>query len=244
MDEHRWTTGELAEATGITVRTLHHFDQIGLLRPVARSAAGHRRYGEDDVRRLYRILALRDLGVPLREIARVLDSGPGDLGRTVHDQLQRTDRLIARYRHLRQRLVALHGAAQKTPRPSIDQLIDVMEAMMRDGHFTTDQLAHLKDRHRRIGPDGFARWERRCEEIVAEVTAHIREGTGPADPRAQRTARRWSDLMRDMSGGDKDVLAAMYAKLDGKGAEAATRGIVSTDAWDYLRRALAIGHGL
>ena len=44
---------------------------------------------------------------------------------------------------------------------------------------------------------------------------------------------------QDMSGGDKSVLSAMYAKLDGKGAEAATRGVVSTDVWDYIKLAFA-----
>jgi MerR family transcriptional regulator, thiopeptide resistance regulator len=69
MDERQWKVGELADATGLTVRTLHHFDEVGLLRPATRSQAGHRLYTADDVRRLYRIIALRHLGMPLREIA-------------------------------------------------------------------------------------------------------------------------------------------------------------------------------
>jgi hypothetical protein len=53
------TVGHLARATGLTVRTLHHWDEIGLLRPAERSGAGHRRYSAEDVERLYRIVALR-----------------------------------------------------------------------------------------------------------------------------------------------------------------------------------------
>ena len=59
--------GELAARAGVTVRTLHHYDEIGLLRP-ARTAAGHRRYGPAEVERLQQITSLRALGVPLAEI--------------------------------------------------------------------------------------------------------------------------------------------------------------------------------
>jgi DNA-binding transcriptional MerR regulator len=55
--------GELARETGLTVRTLHHYDQFGLLSPLARSEGGHRCYTSGDVRRLHRIVALRSLGI-------------------------------------------------------------------------------------------------------------------------------------------------------------------------------------
>src|SRR5205809_357472 len=72
-----WQVGELARATGLTVRTLHHYDGIGLLVPSARNHAGHRRYTDSDVRRLHQIVALRGFGLGLAEIREVLDvSGP------------------------------------------------------------------------------------------------------------------------------------------------------------------------
>lgn len=57
----------------------------------------------------------------------------------------------------------------------------------------------------------------------------------------QDLARRWGDLMDDMTGGDRAVRSSMHAKLDDKGPEAATRGIVSAPVWDYLKRAFAVG---
>jgi DNA-binding transcriptional MerR regulator len=88
VDERRWKVGDLAALTGLTVRTLHHFDEIGLLRPTERTDAGHRLYTADDVRRLYRILALRHLGIPLGEIAASLDGDSGDLAVAVRRQLE------------------------------------------------------------------------------------------------------------------------------------------------------------
>ncbi|AFU00501.1 MerR family transcriptional regulator [Nocardia brasiliensis] len=70
--EQVWKVGELATETGLTVRTLHHYDRIGLVRPAERTDAGHRRYTESDVQRLYQVLALRRLGLGLDQIADVL----------------------------------------------------------------------------------------------------------------------------------------------------------------------------
>lgn len=68
VDGPTWKVGQLARLTGLTVRTLHHYDQLGLPRPSARTPSGHRLYDEQDIRRLYRIMALRELGLPLEVI--------------------------------------------------------------------------------------------------------------------------------------------------------------------------------
>ena len=71
--------GELAEATGLTVRTLHYYEQIGLLTPSGRSPAGHRIYDDADAARLYRVSLLRRLGMDLAEVQRALDDPAWDL---------------------------------------------------------------------------------------------------------------------------------------------------------------------
>jgi MerR family transcriptional regulator, thiopeptide resistance regulator len=71
--------GELAAATGLTVRTLHYYGEIGLLVASTRTDAGHRLYADADVERLYRICLLRRLGLPLGEIARALDDPEWEL---------------------------------------------------------------------------------------------------------------------------------------------------------------------
>jgi len=82
INDH-WKVGELARATGLTVRALHHYDELGLLVPSERTFAGYRLYGDRDVRRLYRIVALRGLGLRLDEIAEVIDGAGLDLNETV-----------------------------------------------------------------------------------------------------------------------------------------------------------------
>ena len=95
---------ELAERAGLTVRTLRHYDQIGLARASERAEAGHRRYSEADVRRLYQVVALRSLGVPLARIARALEGNGFTLKDAVTAQLEAVDAESLYARRLRRRL--------------------------------------------------------------------------------------------------------------------------------------------
>ncbi|MGX1564024.1 MerR family transcriptional regulator [Streptomyces sp. NPDC055506] len=73
-----YSVGQVAGFAGVTVRTLHHYDDIGLLVPGERSHAGHRRYGDADLDRLQQILFYRELGFPLDEVAALLDDPEAD----------------------------------------------------------------------------------------------------------------------------------------------------------------------
>jgi DNA-binding transcriptional MerR regulator/uncharacterized glyoxalase superfamily protein PhnB len=117
--------GALARAAGLTVRTLHYYDEIGLLSPSQRSDVGHRAYTEADVDRLFRISALRRLGLPLAEIARTLDGGSWTLPATLAAQLEQVDRRLDEQARLRTRLAGLLAANDATT----DDLLEVLEQM-------------------------------------------------------------------------------------------------------------------
>src|SRR5581483_1706842 len=98
-----WRIGELAAAAHVSVRTLRHYDAIGLLRPAIRTEAGYRVYAEGDVARLYRILGLRSLGLPLPDICALLDAGV-PLTDVLRRQLDAVERRITAENALRRRL--------------------------------------------------------------------------------------------------------------------------------------------
>lgn len=91
MDAEDYTVGTVAELTGVSVRTLHHYDEVGLLQPGGRSPAGYRLYSPQDLRRLQRVLFYRDLGFGLDTIAVIVD----DPGSTDGDHLRRQRQLLA-----------------------------------------------------------------------------------------------------------------------------------------------------
>jgi DNA-binding transcriptional MerR regulator len=105
--EERFTVGQVAEFARVTVRTLHHYDEIGLLVPGDRSDAGYRRYTRDDLARLQRILFYRELDFGLDEITKILDDPDVDS----LDHLRRQHGLLT---HRADRLIELIGTVEKT----------------------------------------------------------------------------------------------------------------------------------
>jgi len=73
LNQSARSVGEVARLSGVSIRTLHHYDEIGLLSPGGRTKAGYRRYASEDLERLQQILCYRSLGFDLREIATILD---------------------------------------------------------------------------------------------------------------------------------------------------------------------------
>ncbi|WP_219417293.1 MerR family transcriptional regulator [Pseudonocardia nigra] len=102
------SVGEMARLAGVTVRMLHHYDEIGLLSPAGRNRAGHRRYAAADLERLQQILFYRELGFALDEIGALLDGG-GDAA--THLRRQR-DLLGERIRRLQDMTAAVEEALQ------------------------------------------------------------------------------------------------------------------------------------
>src|SRR5690242_18584798 len=100
MDQHL-TVGRVAELAGISVRTLHHYDDIGLVRPSARTVSGYRAYSAQDVERLRQVLGYRRLGFALPEIAELVDDPHTDttahlhrLRRLLLEQRDRTEAMV------------------------------------------------------------------------------------------------------------------------------------------------------
>jgi MerR family transcriptional regulator, thiopeptide resistance regulator len=101
-----YTVGEVARLSRVSVRTLHHYDEIGLLAPSGRSPAGYRLYSADDLRRLQQILLYRELDFGLEEIGEMLADGSAD----TDDHLRRQHKLL---RTRRDRDIALLGAIER-----------------------------------------------------------------------------------------------------------------------------------
>lgn len=143
-EEHTWRVGELAEQTGLTVRTLHHYDEIGLLVPSLHNSAGHRRYTAEDVRRLHHVVALRGFGFALAEIAELLDEAAIDPRTLLHRQLEQVDDQIAASIRLKHQLQRALGVIDAKAEPSSQSMIELIEVMITmQNPLTQEQFAQL-----------------------------------------------------------------------------------------------------
>ncbi len=121
--------GEIAAAAGLTIRTLHYYEEIGLLRASKRTEAGHRIYTEADVTRLYRIKMLRSFGLPLSEIVQALDDPAWDLKGTMTSQLAELERRIVVESRLGARLKRLLASEDITLANSSTDMLSLLEEM-------------------------------------------------------------------------------------------------------------------
>jgi DNA-binding transcriptional MerR regulator len=232
-----WKIGELARRTGLTVRTLHHYDEIGLLSPAERSDGGHRVYDVADVQRLYRIVSLRSLGFPLDAIAQALDSQTFDARGAVDDHLSRLEaqiaqeqRLLDKLRMLRQRLDA------------DDFLTTIEELTMRERYYTPEQLDQLEQRRQALGEDAIKDVEREWGEIFATLKQEMDKGTDPADPRLRPIGERARELLDMFTGGDPGIQASLKRMYETEGPEKASRGMADPAVFEYLAQVRAAAH--
>jgi MerR family transcriptional regulator, thiopeptide resistance regulator len=232
-----WKIGELARRTGVTVRTLHHYDEIGLLSPAERSDGGHRVYDEAAVQRLYRIVSLRSLGFPLDAIAQALDSERFDPRGAVEDHIARLEAQIAQERQLLQTLRALRDRLDAD-----DFLTAIEELTMRERYYTPEQLEQLEQRRQEFGEDKIREVEAEWAEIFATLRVELDAGTDPADPKLRPIGERARELLEMFTGGDPGIQASLKRMYETEGPEKASRGMADPEVFEYLAQVRAAAH--
>ena len=231
----RWSIGDLAKASGLTVRTLYHYDEIGLVVASERTASGHRRYTPEDVRRLYQVRSLRQLGLSLEEVRSAL-SQSDSLRPIFQAQLEALTTQAQQVEALRSRLTALLDGH------TTESLLSTLEMMsVYESYFTADQLTDLRSRAASLGPEAVEGLKASWLELVKEIRQHMAGGTPPTDPRVVELSRRWDALGAKFTGGDPAIQAAAQRSWDENKSTISTQiGWPSDDGLvDYVGRARA-----
>ncbi|MEO7548612.1 MAG: MerR family transcriptional regulator, partial [Ramlibacter sp.] len=191
--------GELAKRTGLTVRTLHHYDEIGLLMPSGRSDSGYRLYSRDDVARLHGIQALRHLGLPLKDIAQLLEGKGAGPGLIIEQQMQALDQEIAQATELRGRLGLMRDGLVAGTQPDMADWLGTLALMATYGkYFSAEELKRIFQEWKPLEPEWLA--------LLGEVRAVMDRGLAPGDIEVQPLANRWMALMLRWMKGDFDLM--------------------------------------
>jgi DNA-binding transcriptional MerR regulator len=190
------TVGAVARMAGVTVRTLHHYDEIGLLNPSGRSGAGYRRYGDADLERLQRILFYRELGFGLDQIKTVMTDGGADA--LVHlrrqhglllDRIGRLQRMaiaVEKAMEARQMGISLTPAERFEVFGDVDPDEHAAEAEERWG--TTDAYAESRRRVASYGKADWLRMKAEGQAVNDQLVAAMRAGLPADSPEAMDAA--------------------------------------------------------
>jgi DNA-binding transcriptional MerR regulator len=239
VSERKMRIGEVAKATGVTVRALHHYDEIGLLVPSERSASGYRLYSDADVARLYRIRALSAMGFTLAEIGDELLRDGEDPRPAIRRHIERIDERLRLSEQLRTQLTDILATLDRAGEPTGRMFIDAIEVMTRmERYYTPEQLEELSRRADALGEEGMVKAQDDWTRLIAEVEAHREAGTDPADPRLTPLVERWHALVEQFTGGDSGIRASLQRMYDTEGPEKASRGAVNAATMEYAQRAM------
>jgi DNA-binding transcriptional MerR regulator len=206
--------GEFAELAGVTVRALHHYDRIDLLKP-QRGSSGSRLYRLADLERLVQIAALKFLGIPLREIKLLLKHGPLTLTDSLHMQ---REALTEKRRLIDRAIVAIEAAekviqsGQTTDASILRKIIEVIDMQPQENSmrkYYTEQAwmerTQLRDHWGHAPAEIREKFKQASQQLFTEIEAAL--DLDPASEVAQALTKRWLQLVDSGSGGNDGVRA-------------------------------------
>lgn len=231
--------GQLAARTGTTVRTLHHYDEIGLLKPARRSPSGHRLYDAAEVERLQQIKSLQGLGWSLDEIRSALTEPGMATLEVVRLRLKQARRDLQRQQRLVDLLGRIEACLKQARQPSIDLFLQTIEAMtMFEKYYTPEQLQQLEERRATVGENRIAEVQQEWQKLYADAEAEMNKGTDPADPAVQRLVRKSRQLIEEFTGGDAGIRESL-GNLHANEPEVREQWGPPAAVRDYLAKAAA-----
>jgi DNA-binding transcriptional MerR regulator len=201
---------QFAQLAGVTVRALHHYDRMGLIRP-RRTGAGYRLYSDRDLERLEQVVALKFIGISLKEIRGLLErTGPAlpialrNQRRALEAKRQLVDRAISA---IREAEAAFQAGRRDTV--LLRRIIEVIE-MQNDmdwakKYYTDGAQQKIEAKRAEWSPELQERVSKQWIDLIADVDAALKAGEDPTGPKARALAARWKELVEGFTGGDPVV---------------------------------------
>jgi len=241
-----YQTQEFAALAGVTVRALHHYDRLGLLKPRRRTGAGYRLYQDEDLERLEQIVALKFLGIPLRQIQVLLAGNPAQLT----DALRMQRRLLEQKRALLDTAIEAIREAEtqsESTRASalaLTKIIGVIEMENKNDwmekYQTEESKAAAEARKHLWSPELQDRVSRQWNELIADVEGSLQEDPGSAH--GQELAARWRTLVEGFTGGNPaltDTVSRMWKDRENWPKDMDQKApVIKPEVWAFINKAM------
>jgi len=239
-----YRVGEFAVLAGVTVRALHHYDSVGLLRP-KRGAGGYRVYGARDLERLEQIVVLRFLGIPLRQIGGMLSASPTSLASSLRAQRG----TLAKRRQLLDVAIAAIGDLEKavatgaTGQPQLfKRIIEVIDMQTDPNAWKKEYdelVARKAERLQALSPEALADLRSQWTTLVTQIRGALAEDPGSAT--AQAFGARWTGLLSQLMGQTVDP-GALSAHQQAHEWDPRMASFVDRSVWEFMGRVLSARH--
>ena len=247
--EKAMTVREFARQAGVTVRTLHFYDQKGLLQPAQRAANGYRLYQQEDLLRLQQILTLKMVGLSLAEIGHVLNDPKFDLQRSLEMQMTAIEERIQTLQNVTWALRYTMERIRSRGVKDFEWLIiaEIIQGVNKESQnnwakqfYSPQTWQKLQARASRISPEQLAQYTKDWEELINDFKQMMDHS--PDDPAVQSLAVRMDGLLNVFTQGDVKVVAGlekMYANA-GEKLPKEYRGVYDPTVQEYMAKALMI----
>ncbi len=241
--QENWKVGEIATLTGLTIRTIRYYDQIGLFSPSEYTESGHRLYTKKDLSKLQQILALKQIGIPLDDIKNVIENQSDDLTVTIIEtQITRIKKDIEAQKNLLFELESARKAIQSKKSMSVEEVTKLIGAMKlyQGKYFTKEQLDKMKTCYEQYDQDTLKEVEQEFMMLLNKLQAEKEKGNPPTSRKVQVLAKRWSDIVYSFTGNDQ----ALQKQTETFHAENPNNGLqYGMDVGLYTFIQEALGHG-
>ncbi|MFL6228149.1 MAG: MerR family transcriptional regulator [Pyrinomonadaceae bacterium] len=248
--EKLYRASEFARAAGVTVRALHHYDRLGLLKPARRTPAGYRLYGEPDFARLQQIVTLKFVGFSLKQIKDVLARDTRDLATTLRIQriilLEKGRQVASAARAVEAAERLVEGGAEPG-HEAFAKIIEVIEMQNNTDwtkkYYSEEAQRKIAERQQTIPREVIEQGQRDWMALIAEVESAVREKVDPSSERARGLAARWSELIKGFTGGDPEIQKGLNQMYSDPQWSAPFPKPYSDEAGAFIMQAMAAGKG-
>ena len=212
-----YTIGRLSKHTGVTVRTLDYYDEIGLMKPSSKTEGGHRLYSEVDVLRLERILALKYMGFSLEQIKDILENSPSTWQESIQQQLEFIRREQERLQMLEQALLGVSYSIEIEGEINWQIIFSIIQLYQQDpddilkpyeDYLNQDEMKKIMDMNvQNMSEDDIRAWMKVIHDIKNNLDID------PASEKAKRLVENWDNQAKKMYGNDEELLGDLWETL-------------------------------
>ena len=243
MAKANYLIKEFADLTKVTVRTLHFYDRIGLLKPSFQKANGYRVYTEKDLLKLQQIVTLKFMGFSLAQVKELLDSKGYEVVRSLRVQSEAVEDEIDRLREAARAIdkvlqrLETEGTIDRKKLIHIMEVIQMGEDVKKAWHekfFTEQELDEFAEIGKNYPGEAMRDYERRWAALIEEVKQNL--DADPASQKARSLAKRWTDLFNEAYG-NHPALKARIGQAYSEGAVPAKRIPFGPEILNFIKKA-------